>query len=401
MNFLFYFLLRKYFVRLSLSSKQISLEKGLLLKRRSIMPLSCIVRITARRTLLMRIFGAKEINVFSLNGALRFYLKSGDRLPFLPKPSKPPIKPRFRDVAFGAFIDTRALGGVFVFTAVLRRISLVLGGEYVRELISVFTKTAAELEKALGFFKVAVPRAAVTLGVFALGAWVFAYIRKLLRLSAFRVSKADGLLFVSSGVLTLYEHALVPNSAAAVYCDTITCLAARRAPLYLRGVMLLPCVKRDKLEKTLKALCGYKIPPNKLSPPPSAFLGYTAAPLAWAGAFGALLFAAYHGEHSAMLLKTVLYSGMVVSLYTAVLYLFYMYRSSLSADERFTAISARRGLRLYTAVFPSNIVTESAFKQSVFQRRRELCNFTLSLIERRSFTARQLPKNKFPRRIPF
>lgn len=357
------------------------------------MPLSSVVRITVRRTLLLRIFGAKEISVFSLNGTLRFYLKSCDRLPFLPKPPKTLIKPRFREIAFGAFIDTRALGGVFVFTAVLRRISLVLGGEYVRELISVFTKTAAELEKALGFFKVAVPRAAVTLGVFALGAWVFAYIRKLLRLSAFRVSKSGGLLFVSSGVLTLYEQVLVPNSAAAVYCDTITCLAARRAPLYLRGVMLCPCVKRDKLEKTLKTLCGLSIPPNRLSPPPRAFLGYTAAPLAWAGAFGAFLFAACHGEHSAMLLKTVLYSGMVVSLYTAVLYLFYMYRSSVSADERFTSISARRGLRLYTAVFPNNTVTESAVSQSVFQRRRGLCNFTLSLIERRSFTARQVPRS--------
>lgn len=391
MNFLFYYILRKYFVRLNLSSKQISLEKGLLLKRTSIMPLSCIVRITARRTLLLRIFGAKEISVFSLNGALKFYLKKNDRLPFLPEPRQTIAKPRFGDIAFGAFIDTRALGEVFVFTAVLRKISLVIGGEYVSEIIAVFTKTAAELEKALSFFKVAVPRIAITLGVFALGAWVFAYIRKLLRLSKFRVSKADGLLFVSSGVLTLYEQVLVPNSAAAVYCDTITCLAARRAPLYLRGVMLCPCVKHTDHEKTLKTLCGLSIPPNRLSPPFRAFLGYTAAPLSWAGVFAALLFAAYRVEHSAMLLKTILYSGMIISLYTAVLYLFYMYRSSVSTDEDFTAISARRGLRLYTAVFPNRAVTERAFSQSIFQRRRGLCGYKLSLIERHSFTARQIP----------
>lgn len=401
MNFLFYYILRKFFVKLNLSSKQISLEKGLILKRTSVMPLSCIVRITARRTLLLRIFGAKEISVFSLNGTLKFYLKKSGRLSFLPKPCQTVAKPRFREIAFGAFIDTRALGGVFVFAAVLRKLSVIIGGEYVSELIAVFTKTAAELEKALGFFKVAVPRIAITLAVFALGSWVFAYIRKLLRLSGFRVSKADGLLFIESGVLTLYEHVLVSNSAAAVYCDTITCLAARRAPLYLRGVMLCPCVKRGELEKTLKTLCGFKIPPNRLSPPSRAFLGYTAAPLTWAGVFGALLIAAYHIDFSVMLLKTVLYSGMIISLYTAVLYLLYMYRSSVSADENFTAISSRRGLRLYTAVFPNRIVTESTFSQSIFQRSRRLCGCRLSLIERRSFTARQLPKNELLRRTPF
>lgn len=391
MNFLLYYLLRRLFVKISLSSKQISLEKGLLIKRFSIMPRESVVRVTVRRTLLMRAFGAKEISVFSLSGTLKFYLKKSDRLPFLTNPAEALIKPRFRETAFGAFIDTRALGGVFVFAAVLRRLSPILGGEYIRELLAVFAKTAAELEKALLFFKVAVPRIALTLGVFALGAWAFAFIKKLLRFSGFRVSKAGELIIVNSGALTLYEQVLVPNSAAAVYCDTITCIAARRAPLYLRGVMLLPCVERRELEKTLKAFCGLSVPQSKVTSPPSAFLGHIAVPLTWAGAFAALLFFSYQGEHSVLLLKTALCVGMIVSLYAALLYLLYMYRSFSAADERFTAISSRRGLRLYTAVFPNSAVTEGEFRQSVLQRRRGLCGCKLSLVERRSFTARQIP----------
>lgn len=393
MNFLLYYVLRKFFVNLRFSDKEISLEKGLILKRLSVMPLNSVVRITSRRTLFLRIFGAKEISVFSLNGTLKFYLKKSDRLPFLPKPCQAVAKPRFREIAFGAFIDTRALGGVFVFAAVLRKLSVIIGSEYVSELTAVFIKTAAELEKALGFFKVAVPRVAITLAVFALGSWVLAYIRKLLRLSEFRVSKADGLLFIESGVLTLYEHVLVSNSAASsecavIRCDTLTTVLARRAPLYFRGIMVCPCSKRMEL------------PAKRLSSPKRAFFGHIAAPLAWLGAFAAALVAIGLTDHSAMLLKTVLYSGVIVNLYTAVLYLLYMRRSGAAFGEKLLSVSARRGLRLYTVVFPRNALIGTNVSQSVFQRWSGSCNYKISLTERRKFTVRQLPKDELLLRAP-
>lgn len=414
-----YYIFRKLFVTLRFSDKEISLEKGLLLKRAAVMPLSSVVKITARQTLIMRLFRAKEITVFSLGGKITFFLPKKERLPFLPESRSYGIKPRIRDVMFGAFIDTRALGGLFVFVAVLRKFSAIFGSEYFDQLISVLTKTADELEKALGFFRVAVPRIAVTLAVFALGAWLFAFIRKLLRLIGFRVSKKGGLIFVGSGVLTLYEHVLVqnsavsfgavqntrkvlsPNHAAAIYCETITTLITRRAPLYFRGVMICPCVKRGELPKTLKTLCGIKAPQKKLSSPKRAFLGHIAAPLSWLGVFSALLAAAYCSGYSAMLLKTVLYSGAIVNFYTAALYLLYMYRSGIAFGADITAVSARRGLRLYTAVFPNDVVKQRAVSQSFFQKRSGLCGFKLAIVERRKFTVRQLPKKELLRRIRF
>lgn len=394
-------------MRLRFSEKEVSLEKGLLLKRFSVMPLCAVVRATTRQTLTMRLFRAKEVSLFTLGGKIRFYLPRDERLPFLPEYEQAVLKPRLGELMFGAFIDTRALGGIFVFTAVLRKFTSIFGSEYFNRLISVLTKTSEELEKALGFFSVTVPRVAVTLAVFVVGSWVFAYIRKLLRLSRFCVSRKGKMLFVKSGIVTLYEHALVPNSndgfygASAVRCETLIAVLTNRAPLYLRGVMILPCVRSRKLAKTLKTVCGFKMPQNTVTSPRKAFLGHIVSPLSWFGVFAAALALIYTTGHSAMLLKTVLYCGAIIKIYTAALYLLYMCRSRTVFGTEYSAVSARRGLRLYTAVFPSDIIARITISQSLFQRRSELCNIKLSLVERRKLTARQLPKTELLRRIPF
>ena len=354
----------------------------------------------------MRLFHAKEITVSTLGGEIVFYLSINERLPFLPEGRSHAVRPRFLDVMFGAFIDTRALSGLLVFTAVLRKFNAIFGSEYFDRLIAALTRTADELERVLGFFRVAVPRILVTLTVFALGAWTFAFIRKLLRLCRFGVCKNGGLLFVESGVLTLYEHVLVLNSdaannAAVINCDTLTTLITSRAPMYFRGVMICPCVKHGKLAKTLEALCGVNLPQEKLASPKSAFLGHIAAPLSRFGVFAALIVLAYCSDRSVMLLKTVLFSGAIVELYTVVMYLLYMPRSGIAFGEKYTAVSAGRRLRLYTAVFPGDITRQKTVSQSLFQKRSGLCGIKLAITERRKFTVRQISKNEYLRRIPF
>lgn len=404
MSLLLYFVLRKFFVELDVKENEISLTKGLIIKRAAVLPISAVVRVTARRTLVMRLFGAKEVSVFTLGGKLVFYLSKNEPLPLIPvisKDSAVVLKPRFREQAFGAFIDTRALAGLFVFSAALRRVSALFGGEYFDRVITVLTKTVNDLERALKFFQITIPKIAVTIAVFALGAWVFAFIRKLLRLSRFRVFReTDGCrVIVASGVFTLYEHALVPNTAA-VRTETLVSLVTRRAPLYLRGVMILPCVKRDMLPKRLKTLCGFTMPQSRLSSPKRAFFGHILAPFFRLGAFAAALFAAYRLEYSE-LLKIALYSGVIVNLYAAALYLLFMCRSGLAFGEDFAAVITRRGLRLYTAVFPRCTCELSTITQSVFQKRTGLCNQKISVVGDRKYTARQLPKREPPRHTAF
>lgn len=407
MSFLLYYIFRKLFVTLRFSDDKISLERGLIIKRVCVMPLSSIVKVTSRRTLILRLFRAKEVTLFTLGGKLVLWLSKNERLPFLPEKPSRAVKARFRDVAFGAFIDTRALTGLFLFTAVLRKFNRIFGSEYFNRLITALKLTADELERILGFFRVAVPRILITLAVFALGAWTFAFVRKLLRLCRFSVSRSGDMLFVSSGVITLYEHALVLNSAgsnvavaAAISCDTVSTLISNRAPLYFRGELISPCVKRDKLPKTLNALCGITLPQNGLVSPKRAFFGHIAEPLSRIGIFAALIVIVYCSDYSALLLKTVLYSGAIVAIYTAVLYLCYMRRSGIARRDDVTAVTARRGLRLYTAIFRDDAVKQSSVSQSVFQRRSGLCNATLSITERRKFTARQIPKSEYLRQTP-
>lgn len=396
-----YYILRRFFVELNITETEIRLVKGILIKRAAVLPISSVVRVTVRRTLVMRLLRAKRVIVFTLGGKVEFYLSKNEPLSLVPESRAALIKPRFYELAFGAFIDTRALAGLFVFAAALRRVSALFGGEYFDRVITALTKTANDLERALRFFQITIPKIAVTIGVFALGSWVFAFIRKLLRLSRFRVfSEPNGeRVIVTSGIFTLYEHALVPNSAA-VRSETLISLLTRRAPLYLRGVMICPCVKRDKLPKKLKKLCGYKAPQTRLSSPKRAFFGHILAPLTRLGIFAAALFAAYRLEYSE-LLKIALYSGVFVNLYAAALYLLYMSRSGITVSGDFAAVTARRGLRLHTAVFPRDVVTYTTITQSPFQRRTGLCGYKLSLVESRKFTVRQLPKSELLRRTPF
>ncbi len=388
-------------MELEISEKEIRLRKGLVIRRVSVLPRSSVVRVTVRRTLVMRLLHAKEVTVFTLGGKLVFFLSKNEPLPLMPQNHSAEFTTRFFETAFGAFVDTRALGGLFVFSAALRRVSAVFGGEYFDRVISALTKTANDLERALRFFKITIPKIAITIGVFALGAWVFAYIKKLLRLARFRVfTETNGpRVIVTSGFFTLYEHALVPNSAA-VRVETLTSLVTRRAPLYLRGVMILPCVKRDTLPKNLKKLCGFKLPKNRVKSPKRAFFGHIVSPLSWLGVFAAALFSAYRLKYSE-LLKIALYSGVIVKLYMIVLYLLYMSRSGLALGGEFAAVTARRGLRLYAAVFPNDAVTLSMSTQSIFQKRTGLCNRKIAVIGDRRYTARQLPKRELSRRIAF
>lgn len=397
MSFLMYFIFRKFFVKQEFSEKQIVVRKGMFLRRTAVMPLKSVVKISVKRNAVMRIFRAKRVTVYSLSGKIFFYLKNEEALPFLPKTAPAALKPRFSELIFGAFIDTRALGAIALFAAVLHKIGKIFGGDYFNEIISAFFAAAEDVAEALSVLHIAVPRIAAAGAVFALSAWAFAYLVKLARLSRFRVGRRGELLTVKSGLITLYENTLVLNSAAAISCETLSALAAKRAPVYLRGVMIYPAASREKLPRLLRVLCKLK-PENirKTTSPKSAFFGHCSAPLGWAAGFFAALLLTYLFEElrSAMLLKTFLYSGSFVSLYAAVICLAYMKRSGAAFGERAAIISARRSMRLYTAVFPRETITEETISRNIFQRRSRLCDLKIAISERKKFKARLLPERE-------
>lgn len=404
MNFLLYYLLRRFFVQLSFTENALLLEKGLILRRKSVLPLVNIVRVGTERSLVHRIFAAKKVTVYAVRGKLTFYLRSSEPLPFLPEIRSPSIRPRFSELLFGAFFDTRALGGIALLAAFLRRVSTLFGGEYFDGIMSAISATADTLTNTLSALHIAVPKIAAVLAVFILAAWVLAFVRKLLRLSRFRAARHGGLLRVQSGIITLYDDLLVLNSASPVTVSPLSAILAKRAPIYLRGVMIHPAVTPVNTARLLRVLCGLS-PENapQVKPPLSAFMGFCAAPLWWAAGLSGGLTLVYLSKwlRSAMLLKTVLYCGLIVSLYTVVVSLLCMLHSEIAAGERTVKLSMRRGLRLYSYTVPRKAIIGKALSQSLFQRRSKLCHIRLLTVERLRLTARQLIKSEIPRYTPF
>ncbi|MDE7362992.1 MAG: PH domain-containing protein [Oscillospiraceae bacterium] len=404
MNFLLYYLLRRFFVQLSFTDNALLLEKGLILRRKSVLPLGNIVRVSTERSLVHRILAAKKVTIYAVRGKLTFYLRGSETLPFLPEIRSPSIRPRFSELLSGAFFDTRALGGIALLAAFLRRLSSLFGGEYFDRVMSAISDTAETLTNTLSALHIAVPKIAAVLAVFILAAWALAFARKLLRLSRFRAARHGGLLRVQSGVITLYDDLLVLNSASPVTVSPLSAILAKRAPIYLRGVMIFPSAPSNKAPKITRALCNIPVDnAPQIKPPLSAFMGFCAAPLWWAAGLSGGLTLVYLSKwfRSAMLLKTVLYCGLIVSLYTVMVSLLCMLHSGLAAGERTVKLSMHRGLRLYTYTVPHRTIVEETFSQSIFQRRSGLCHFRLATSERLRLTARQLIKSEIPRYTPF
>lgn len=380
------------------SDEKITLKKGIFFRGIHVIPLNSVVKITVKRSPLLRIFRARQVEIFTRNGEFKFFQSRDEQLPFAPALPAHLIKPRFREIAFGAFIDVRALGAIALFAAVMRRIGTLFGGKYLDGILELFDAAAENAERALSAVHVYVPRVAAAVGVFALAAWVFAYLRRLAALSRFRVGRRGEYIVVTSGLLTLYEHTLVSNSAAIVICDSPVSLLAKHAPIYLRGVMLYPAADRASALKLAHILGGERLGKSPAAysnqPPKRAWFGYCAAPLWSSVGFAAALTLVYIAGYPAALLKTALYCGLFVSVYAAAVYLYYMRYSGITPGERACRIAVRRSMRLYTAVFANDSVIGETFSQSVFQHRSGLCNFRISTAEPRSFKARLIPIEK-------
>lgn len=399
MNIIFYYLLRRFFVRLRFEREYIILEKGLILRRRAVVPITSITRTEIRRSPLLRLIYAKKITVETLSGKISFYLKKNEELPFLPKNRGHVIRPDRFSVFFGAFADTRALSGVVVFSLTVYRIGQFFGGNHIDRVISAISDTAEELTRTLELLHIAVPRAAAVLTVFVLTAWGFAFVMKLLGMASFRVSSRSGCITVKRGLITLYETVVVLNNLDAVIsCNTVSTLAARKAPLYARGEMIFPPVGEEISRRLIGSLCGF--PPEnapETKPPLKALFGHCALPLGWAGGFAAAIILAEFALHfdfilSAELLKALLWCGLAVSLWAVFVCGLYWRFSGISEGKELLKISARKGYRLYEGYIPKRAAVLETISQNPFQRRSGLCDRTVTLYGKRKFRLRNITR---------
>ena len=399
MKIILFYILRKFFVKLEVKGNLIILEKRLFIRKITLLNTADIVRAQTRRTPILRILKAKEVTLFTQHGKIEFYLSESETPDFLPKRGNSCLKPRFPERIFGAFIDTRALTGIAVFALTLRKIGVIFGGSYFDGIIRALFTTAESVTKALSIAHIVLPRTAVFLGIFALVAWLFAFFRKILALSGFELSPRNGAVYVKSGLITLYENLLVLNTAAVVSRTTLFSLITKRSPMYCRGVMVFPCASGKVRGKILRSFFGIRTrSARSVKSPSRAVFGHCLLPM-WLfigfSAMLALLFVTGYG--SALITRTVLTAGILISAYLFLLFFLYMRSAESAFSEDYLVISTRKSAALYTAFFPAHLISGAALSQTVFQQLSGLCTVKISLTEHRNCTARLIPESSLNR----
>ncbi len=380
MEFIFYFLLRRYFVSLTVDSGRILLRKGLLLRRYYDIPSASILLVEVRRTPLLRLFRGKRVTLRTLSGSISFYLRRDEELDCIASDKwYPPLKPRISSVLAGAFARTKALGGAVLFSATVVRVGNSLGSGYYEIISEAISNAAGELSRTLQSLRITVPKIATVIAVFVSVAWLFAFLRNLIGLSRFRIYPARDFIKVSHGVITLYEMVVVRNNLnAAIRRDTAVTLLTGAAPVFCGREMILPPLRREKRRKAIRLLFSAPCEVHDIEPPAKALLGHVAVPLGWGGVSAALLIlTCIFGSDP--VLRTLLWGALLASAWFCVLYGVYMYRSGCGSGGGFLLISARHGTELLTVYAPEKSEAYSRYDSNLFQRRAGMCDLRINL----------------------
>lgn len=376
MDFILYFLLRRFFVHLDMERSGIRLSKGLLLRREHYIPASAVIAAEIRRTPLLRLLKGKHVTLITLSGRISFFLGRDEIFPLIPAERYPAIRPALRSVVLGAFADTRAFSGAVVFSAAISRIGSVLGSDYYDRIIAAIDRTAAELHRLLSAIQIAVPRITAVIAVFIAAAWISAFIRNIMKYMRFSVSADRGCITVRHGVFTLYERMVVPNSLGRVtFRDNSATLFFGASPMYFLDMPILPPLSENDRRRALRALLKKELPRMEITPHKRATVGHIAIPLGWGCADIAALVLCYI-EGNAVILRSLLWLGLVLcGWYCGV---FYVYMKQTGISPRGGAFSARKGTRLDTVLLLESSGARR-ISRNPFQRYSGMCDVSFPL----------------------
>lgn len=384
MSFILFYLLRRLFVKLEFSPDKITVSKGFGIVVTNVVPLNEIVRVTVKRSLLMRLFRAKKVKIFCNRGKASFYLRRDEPVPFIAEKPAAMERSRFSEELLGAFCDTHALGGIALLSFALFRISRLFGSEYSQRIIDLLSSTSQTFREALSALNIQLPYAAVGTAVFAVTAWCFAFVCKAISLCRFQRGKTDRFTVVQSGVVTLYEHYLCHNSTA-VREDGLLSLILGYAPVRMRGVMVCPAAKRRQA-----------IPVERLSW--RTLWGHCKWQIVCTAVIGSALAAVnlFSTEQSGGLPEALLSSGLAAAVYSTAVCISYIRFSGISDNGDTLYLAARHSLRLYTAAVPKNSISAVKISYNLFKRSR--ANISIVNSERLRFKIRQIELRQSIRR---
>lgn len=378
MEFILYFVFRRFFVSLQTDRGVIRLRKGLVFRRFYDIPISAITCVSVKRSPALRLLRGRRITLRTLSGKESFYLRDHEFFELFPAHKyKGLLRPRCGSVALAALCSTRMLGGTVVFATTISRIGSVFGSGYYDGIISAIEQTAGGLSELLHSLRITVPHVTTVLAVFAAAAWAFAFLRNLLRFSRFRLRLGRGSAVITHGIITLYEQQVVSdNLGGAVTRENASALLFGAAPLYCHGVMLVSPLKRSKLAAVMRAFLGIsRLSADTIKPPRKALFGHIGVPFWWAAGNAAALLL-YRTTGSDPTLRTLLWGGLGLSLWYCLLYWMYMRRSGLSRGNDGLVLAARKGTAMYTVFIPQK-AERIRIDRNPFQLKSGLCDVKL------------------------
>ncbi|MBE6901370.1 MAG: hypothetical protein E7478_02755 [Ruminococcaceae bacterium] len=379
MEFILYFVLRRFFVSVKTDAHGIHLRKGLIFRRVSFVPAAVISSVQVKRTPLLRLLCGKKVTIRALGGKVTFYLKNNEPLSFLPQQEiSLSLRHRSGSVLLGALCETRALGGMILFSTSLTRIGNILGSGYYDRIMNAINQTAQGFDKLLSDLRIAVPSVTAVLAVFVAAAWAFAFLRNSLRLCRFNVGIGACYAIARHGLLTLYEDIVVPNNlSASVISNTASTLLFRAAPIYCGDILTVLPMDNAAQNTAFRHLTGITLPDRFCTiPPKKAIFGHIAVPFGWGAAFAAALVLCYL-TNSDPILRTLLWAGVWVCLWYSFLFGMYMLRSGTTQHSNATIMSARHGVRLYTACIPADSTAYRRTDVNIFQLKDDMCDMRI------------------------
>lgn len=230
-----------------LTPHSLTLQRGILLRRTTVIPLRNVTTLTAERRLLSRPFGVVRVNIDTEAGHRHMAdatLLIGRRQAacFLPDtPAGDAFRPARVRLLLLSVLFSNSLSGVLLLTILLRQLGVLLG-KGVQQLVLDNLQAAADAVTVI-------PRTAVLLGLILLGGWLITAAGHVLRHLPFTAHRREATLVISTGWLTRRTH--ICGLDAIHYTDHRQTLAAR---LLRRTTVYISCTGYGKDKNTLAVL---------------------------------------------------------------------------------------------------------------------------------------------------
>lgn len=372
----------------ALSPRRLRLQRGILLRHTTCIPLSRITTLTIERPLWLRIMGAAKVSV-DTDAGTRWWADARLTVPnrharlFLPESERGRV---WRAAPWRlwlmAILSSDSFGGVLLLAAVFRQSSILLG-EGIQEAVLNNLETAADMLALI-------PRTAALLILILVSGWLVGAIRHLLRHMPFTVYRGDATLTVYAGWLTRRIHCCALD--AINYADrrqTLTACLLRKHMVYISctgygkdrntlAVILPPCNGTYADRELAAMLPTLTAVAPTLRPCRGALWRYIRIPLfllpvlPLCGQYVGILFPFWRElSHYLALI------GTLPCLWLLAVRIIDRYRAGIGyADGKYTLCYARH-LTLHQVTIPRHKIAAIQIRRTPWQRWKGTCDVTL------------------------